>query len=72
MKNRHVFSSYLKKKKVLVSYKPENNKIDFLLSTAHNDNSIDSSRWVVKNPNIITMYYDATKGSAWIQWIRKP
>lgn len=63
-KNRPVFSSYFgfSGKKVLVSYKPKNNKIVLLLSTMHNDNSIDSSTGAAKKPNMITMY-NATKGS---------
>ncbi|CAI6353650.1 unnamed protein product [Macrosiphum euphorbiae] len=50
-KNRPVFSSYFgfSGKKVLVSYKPKNNKIVLLLSTMHNDNSIDSSTGAEKN-----------------------
>ncbi|CAI6354307.1 unnamed protein product [Macrosiphum euphorbiae] len=50
-KNRPVFSSYFgfSGKKVLVSYKPKNNKIVLLLSTMHNDNLIDSSTGAAKN-----------------------
>lgn len=57
-KNRPIFSSYFGfcEKKVLLSYKPINNKIVLLLSTMHNDNSIDNSTGAAKKPNMITMY----------------
>lgn len=53
-KNRPVYSFYFGfcEKKVIVSNKPKNNKILLLLSTMHNDNSIDNTTSAARKPNI--------------------
>lgn len=62
-KNRPVFSSYFgfSRNKTLVSYKANKKKIVLLLSTMHQDKSIDLTTAEKKKPEIITAY-NKTKG----------